>query len=340
MKPAAVRSVFERNRAVVLAYVLVIVLAVFGEVAATGFLSVSHIDQLLIEASFIALVAVGQTFVILSGGVDLSIPWVLNVSAVLLTIWANGSNSKTLWLFPVLLAGGALVGALNGIGVAFLKIPPIIMTLGMSSMVEGALLLYTNGGSGGNAPTGVVYLATHRWGSVPVVGLVWVGVLIVATVVLSATPFGRRLYATGLNRRVAEFAGVNVRGVTVSVYIISGVAASLAGIVLAGYVGESYLGMGDPYLFASVAAVAIGGRLHPRRHGQLRRDDGRSVGSGRPGGHFADPRLHAGHAGDRLRLCHPHRRLAVLPAALGQKSAGLTRSTELGRQRRDGDRVL
>ena len=132
------------------------------------------------------------------------------------------------------------------------------MTLGMSSMVEGALLLYTNGGSGGNAPTGVVYLATHRWGSVPVVGLVWIGVC-VATLVLSATPFGRRLYSTGLNRRVAEFAGVNIRGVTVTVYIISGVAAALAGIVLAGYVGESYLGMGDPYLFASVAAVAIGG---------------------------------------------------------------------------------
>jgi ribose transport system permease protein len=256
---AAVRPLLARNRAVVLAYVLVIVLAVFGEIVTTGFLSVSHVDQLLIEASFIALVAVGQTFVILSGGVDLSIPWVLNAAAVLLTIWANGSNTKTLWLFPVLLAGGAAIGALNGIGVAFLKIPPIIMTLGMSSMVEGALLLYTNGGSGGNAPTGVVYLATHRWSSVPVVGLVWIGVIVTATLVLSATPFGRRLYATGLNRRVAEFAGVNIRGVTVTVYIISGVAAALAGIVLSGYVGESYLGMGDPYLFASVAAVAIGG---------------------------------------------------------------------------------
>ncbi len=259
MNTGAVRPLLARNRAVVLAYVLVIVLAVFGEIVTTGFLSVSHVDQLLIEASFIALVAVGQTFVILSGGVDLSIPWVLNAAAVLLTIWANGSNTKTLWLFPVLLAGGAVIGALNGIGVAFLKIPPIIMTLGMSSMVEGALLLYTNGGSGGNAPTGVVYLATHRWSSVPVVGLVWIGVIVMATLVLSATPFGRRLYSTGLNRRVAEFAGVNIRGVTVTVYIISGVAAALAGIVLSGYVGESYLGMGDPYLFASVAAVAIGG---------------------------------------------------------------------------------
>jgi ribose transport system permease protein len=259
MKSFATRPVFERNRAILLAYALVIVLAVFGELVAGGFLSTSHIDQLLIEASFIAFVALGQSFVIMSGGIDLSIPWVLNGAAVLLTIFANGSNGKTLWLFPVLLAGGAVVGLLNGIGVMFLRIPPIIMTLGMSSMVEGGLLLYTNGGSGSNAPTGVVYMATHRWGPVPVVAVVWLAVLVVATVVLSATPFGRRLYATGLNRRVAEFSGVNVRWVTVSVYVISGVAAALAGLVLAGYVGESYLGMGDPYLFASVAAVAIGG---------------------------------------------------------------------------------
>lgn len=116
MNTGAVRPLLARNRAVVLAYVLVIVLAVFGEIVTTGFLSVSHVDQLLIEASFIALVAVGQTFVILSGGVDLSIPWVLNAAAVLLTIWANGSNTKTLWLFPVLLAGGAVIGPSMGSG--------------------------------------------------------------------------------------------------------------------------------------------------------------------------------------------------------------------------------
>jgi ribose transport system permease protein len=133
------------------------------------------------------------------------------------------------------------------------------MTLGMSSVVEGGLLLVTNGGSGQNAPGAAVYLATHRWGPLPVLAVLWLAVLIAATVILSATPFGRRLYATGLNRRVAAFAGVNIQQVTVAVYVISGVAAALAGIALAGYVGQSYLGMGDPYLFASVAAVAIGG---------------------------------------------------------------------------------
>jgi ribose transport system permease protein len=255
----AARRTLARNRSVLFGYLLVLVLAVAGEVVSRGFLGINHIDELVISGGFIALVGLGQTFVILTGGVDLSIPWVLNAAAIYLTLWANGDSAKMAWIVPVLLAGAALVGAVNGIGIAFLRVPPIIMTLGMSGVVEGALLLSTNGGSGQNAPNAAVYLATHRWGPVPVLAVLWLAVLMIATVVLGATPFGRRLYATGLNQRVATFAGVNVRFVTVAVYMISGVAAALAGIALAGYVGQSYLGMGDPYLFASVAAVAIGG---------------------------------------------------------------------------------
>ena len=259
--PAAgsVRRMLARNRPVLFGYLLVLVLAADGEIVSRGFLRVNHIDELIITGGFIALVGLGQTFVILTGGVDLSIPWVLNAAAVYLTLWAKGDSAKMVWIVPVLLAGAALVGVVNGIGVAFLRIPPIIMTLGMSTIVEGALLLSTNGGSGLNAPNAAVYLATHRWGPVPVLAVLWIAMLLVSTVVLSKTPFGRRLYATGLNQRVANFAGVNVQFVTVAVYVISAMAAAVAGIVLAGYVGQSYLGMGDPYLFSSVAAVAIGG---------------------------------------------------------------------------------
>jgi ribose transport system permease protein len=262
--PAAVpatslRRALGRNRSVLFGYLLVLVLAAAGEIVSRGFLRVNHIDELIISGGFIALVGLGQTFVILTGGVDLSIPWVLNASAIYLTLWASGDSAKMVWIVPVLLGGAAVVGAVNGIGVAYLRIPPIIMTLGMSGVVEGALLLSTNGGSGGNAPNAAVYLATHRWGPLPVLAVLWIAVLLISTVVLSKTPFGRRLYATGLNQRVATFAGVNVQFVTVAVYVISAIAAALAGIALAGYVGQSYLGMGDPYLFASVAAVAIGG---------------------------------------------------------------------------------
>jgi ribose transport system permease protein len=90
-------------------------------------------------------------------------------------------------------------------------------------------------------------------------GVAWLVLIVIVTYVLSCTPFGRRLYAVGLNRRVALFSGVNVKLETMAVYVISSVAAGFAGIALAGYVGTTYLGMGDPYLFTSVAAVAIGG---------------------------------------------------------------------------------
>ncbi|HTX00599.1 MAG TPA: ABC transporter permease [Acidimicrobiales bacterium] len=254
-----VGATLRRNKPVLFAFALLIVLATVGEIHSVQFLGTNHDDELVIDGALVALVALGQTFVILTGGIDLSIPWVLNASAVLLAVWANGSSAKMVWIVPLLIVGGGLIGLLNGIGTAVLPIPPIIMTLGMSGMVEGALLVYTNGNSGPTAPSAATYLAVHVWGSIPTIGVLWVGVLVVATLVLSATAFGRRIYATGLNSRVAAFAGVNVRKVKITAYVVSGASAALAGIALSGYVGSSYLGMGDPYLFESVAAVAIGG---------------------------------------------------------------------------------
>ena len=248
-----------RNRPVLIAYLFVGILAIVGEIVTRAFLETKSIDQLVIEASIVAFVAIGQTFVILTGGIDLSIPWVLNGSATLLTIWTGGGNTKAIWVIPVLLALGGTIGLINGLTIAFVRVPPIIMTLAMSAMVEGALLLYTNGESGPSAPPGIVFLAIHRWGPVPVIGVVWLFILAVVSALLALSPFGRRLYATGLNRRAAEFSGVNVNFVTIAVYAISGVGAAFAGIIFSGYVGGAYLGMGGPYLFSSVAAVAIGG---------------------------------------------------------------------------------
>jgi ribose transport system permease protein len=89
--------------------------------------------------------------------------------------------------------------------------------------------------------------------------VIWIGLALVATLVLTWTAFGRHLYALGTNRTVAQFSGIAITRVTVITYMVSGVAAAFAGILLTGYVGQAYLGMGDPFLFSSVAAVAIGG---------------------------------------------------------------------------------
>ena len=120
-------------------------------------------------------------------------------------------------------------------------------------------LLYTNGAPTASAPPLVQSLATGRVGPIPADTILWLALVAVATVVLTWTAFGRYLYALGTNRTVAQFSGIATSRVTVITYVISGTSAALAGIVLTGYVGQAYLGMGDAYLFSSVAAVAIGG---------------------------------------------------------------------------------
>ncbi len=228
-------------------------------VFAPGFASPSHLRFLLIESSFIGLVALGQTVVILGGGIDLSIPWVLNGAATLMTALAAGHDNNLLWVLPLVLAVAALVGLANGVGVALLGVSPIIMTLGMNAVVEGLLLVFVAGSAPTSAPPFVSFLATGQLGPLPIDGLLWAAATVAITIALSWAVFGRRLYAIGTSRVVSQFSAINVRPVEVSTYIISALCAAAAGILITGLIGQAYLGMGDPYLFASVAAVAIGG---------------------------------------------------------------------------------
>jgi ribose transport system permease protein len=243
----------------VLAYFIAIAMFLITSAFTPGFASPTHIKELLIESSFIGIVGLGQTFVIIGGGVDLSIPYVLCASGIVLTILTSGQNGPLIWVIPVLILLGALVGLLNGIGIAVLGISPIIMTLGMNVVVQGALLVYLGSRQASRAPPLVVDWTFSSVGPLPINTLIWLGLAVLATVALSWTTFGRRLYAVGTSRIVAQFSGVNVVPIMVATYVICAVAATIAGILYTGFVGQPYLGMGDPYLFASVAAVAVGG---------------------------------------------------------------------------------
>lgn len=248
-----------RNRSIVLAYVIAIVMFLITTAFTPGFASPAHIKELLIESSFIGIVGLGQTFVIIGGGVDLSIPFVLCASGIIMTILSGGQNGPLIWVIPVLLLLAAIVGLLNGIGIAVLGISPIIMTLGMNVIVEGALLVYMGGQQASKAPPLIVQWTFDNVGPIPINTLIWLGLALVATAALSWTTFGRRLYALGTSRIVAEFSGVNVVPIMIATYVICAVAAAIAGMLYTGFVAQPYLGMGDPYLFASVAAVAVGG---------------------------------------------------------------------------------
>jgi len=248
-----------RNRLIILAYGGMVLLLLVTALFSPGFLSASNLRSTVVLAAFVGIVAFGQTFVIIGGGIDLSVPWVLTSAAVIMALLCGGQDMPLVWVVPLVLAGGAFIGFINGVGVAQVGVPPIIMTLATNVILQGMILVVTGGSPTPSAPPLIKYLSVGRIGSFPVIAMIWLVLTLVATLLLSKAAFGRHLYALGTSATVAEFSGVPTARTTILTYVISGLTAALAGMLLTGYSGQAYLGMGDAYLFTSIAAVAIGG---------------------------------------------------------------------------------
>jgi ribose transport system permease protein len=252
----------DRLRTIVAFVAAVLVFAV-GAALHHGFASAGSIKAILLTASFVGFVAAGQTFVVLVGGIDLSVPWVLNGAAILLVTTSLGKDSRAWWAVLLTLAMGLGVGLCNGVAVAFLAVPAVVITLAMNGVAQGLTLGLSKGLTceqcASYAPKAVRDAVSSKVGGVPAGLFLWLGIALLITFVLSYTTFGRRVYAIGNNPDASYLAGVNVKLVTVVLYMLSGMFAALAGITLAAYGGQASLGMGDPYLFQSIAAVVIGG---------------------------------------------------------------------------------
>lgn len=250
-------------RRVVYAVLAAILLFLIGEGVHPGFLSLGSVYSVLVISSFVGLVAAGQCFVILIGGIDLSVPWVLNAAAIMLAVTSLGHEDRALWAIFATLALGAGIGMANGIGIALLGIPAVVMTLAMNGIVEGLTLGLTGGFTCGPcssyAPPTIQALAHGSSLGFPNALWLWLVIIALVSGALSLTRFGRATYAIGNNPRAAFLAGVGVPLTTILLYGASGLFSALAGIMLIGFGGQASLGMGGPYLFESIAAVVIGG---------------------------------------------------------------------------------
>jgi ribose transport system permease protein len=236
-----------------------IVLAVTGWMY--GGITFAYLTALAVLASFLIVLALGQGAVILTGGLDLSVPWGIGLAGIVLTGLAQGHPGSAIWAVPCVLLLGAAIGFLNGAGVVIFGLPPIVVTLGMNGILQGAALLYSGGTPSGFAPPSVDWVMTGTFlGIAPVI---WLLVIFIAfaSVLLTRTAFGRRIYAVGNSQRVARLAGVDVGRTIVLVYMLSGICAALVGIMLSGFSGQASLGMGDDYLLPSIAVVVVGGTL-------------------------------------------------------------------------------
>lgn len=253
-----------RLNPIVIALVLAVVLFVVGGILQPGFASFGQATNILRIAAFLGIVAAGQTLVIISGGegIDLSVGAVITLGAILVFRISGGENGTALLALAVALGVGLLIGAVNGIGITALGIPPLVMTLGMTGVVQGIILVVTQGQLRGDAPPLLTRLVSEPLVfGIPGVVFLWLVLGVGMWLLLWRTPYGRRLFAVGVNRATARLSGVRVPLVVVLTYALSGMLAALGGVVLLGYTEQVFLNLGNPYTLPSVAAVVVGGTL-------------------------------------------------------------------------------
>lgn len=251
------------------ALVLAIILFLLSGFLPNGFgtnmdVAVAQATNITRLAVFLGVIAAGQTLVIISGseGIDLSAGSVVTLTAIFTYVLVKGNDDKVLLALLVSLLVGALIGLLNGVGVTFLKISPFVMTLGMAGVVKGLIIIVNHGNvSGKVAPIMTKLIARPLVFGIPGAIIIWIIFGILIWLLLERTTFGRNLFAIGVNRITAKLSGVNVTGMNLATYSLAGALAGFGGFLLVGNTGVVFISLGDPYLFPSIAAVAVGGTL-------------------------------------------------------------------------------
>jgi ribose transport system permease protein len=256
------------NRSVLFGVALLVCLFVVGTLLVPQFGSYTNLRSMLLLAAFLGLASLGQTLCALLGGIDMSIPFVIGSSNILLAALLNWGVP---WLPAclIVLIGGLCVGILNGALSFRLQSQSLIMTMGVGLAVVGACQILISIGSvyGGTVLGSVPQwlrdtssIAGTTFGlPIPPIVVIWIVLAALVVVLMSKTSFGRSFYAVGGNRLAASRIQISEFRIWLIAYTVSGGMAALTGIALLGFSGGGFVGVGDPYLFTTIAAVVIGG---------------------------------------------------------------------------------
>jgi ribose transport system permease protein len=247
--------------AVTTAFICIIVLLLVGSIYSRNFLSPEYLLQQLKVASFLGVIASGMMLVILLGQIDLSLPWVVTVGAMTSSAIAGYGETGALLAIPAGILCGVAIGLVNGVGVGYLRIPSMIVTLATNAVAQGLMVVYTGGFSPrDSASAGMRYLATgFTIPAIPNAVICWVLVGAGTVFLLTRTTFGRSIYGIGNSERAAYLSGIATRRVIMIVFAISGGLSAFGGVLLAGYASKAAQSMGDAYLLPAIAAVVLGG---------------------------------------------------------------------------------
>ena len=253
---AGIRGLF-RNQAVSMLVILIIMWGVLG-ILSPYFFTVDNLFEITLQTAVIAIIGAGMTFVILSGGIDLSVGSVFACSAVVGGIVFTNTHSLLLALIATA-GAGALFGLANGILITVLRVPPFIGTLGMMGVARGFALIFVNG-------VPIYGLERYKFigqgklfDVIPVPTIIVLVIFVIGVIVLNYTRFGRFTYAIGSNAEAARLSGINVRFIQIGIYVICGFVTGLASTIEAGRLAIVQPAGGNGYELLAIGAVIIGG---------------------------------------------------------------------------------
>ncbi|WP_461205294.1 ABC transporter permease [Clostridium sp. DL1XJH146] len=237
---------------------IILFLLIAFSLASPFFLTGGNMKTVMAANTVVMIAAVGQTMVLLTGGIDLSVSTVISVSAVVAgTVMASTGN--ILLGLVVALAVGLVFGLINGVLIGYFGLTPFITTMGTQLVARGIAFLLSQGIAVKGTPEGVINFGFSSVAGIPSVTIVSIVILIISTILVTQTTWGRQVILIGSNRDSARYAGINSRKVEMSVYVLSGLFAGLAGMISIANLGNAIPGVGDTLLLIIIGGVVLGG---------------------------------------------------------------------------------
>lgn len=237
---------------------ILLVICIFATILSPSFLSVTNLFNVFKQITVAGVVGCGMTFVILTGGIDLSVGSILGLSGVL-AAGVLESTGNTAFAIALALSVGILCGAVNGFFVSFCEIPPFISTLGMMTLLRGCVLVYTKGSPISIKSDAYKFFGKGAIAGIPVPVVILILLFLLAHYILTQTSFGRSVYAFGGNREAARLSGISTRFTEWMVYTINGLMCGIAGVILTARLGSAQSTSGTGIEMDAIAAVILGG---------------------------------------------------------------------------------
>lgn len=237
---------------------ILLVICIFATILSPSFLSVTNLFNVFKQITVAGVVGCGMTFVILTGGIDLSVGSILGLSGVL-AAGVLESTGNTAFAVALALAVGVLCGAVNGFFVSFCEIPPFISTLGMMTLLRGCVLVYTKGSPISIKSDAYKFFGKGAIAGIPVPVLILILLFLLAHYILTQTSYGRSIYAFGGNREAARLSGISTRFTEWMAYTINGLMCGIAGVLLTARLGSAQSTSGTGIEMDAIAAVILGG---------------------------------------------------------------------------------